>query len=208
MNANYRRLLRVFSVSLGVAYLLALPASPYAASPVIKGLCIALLAALAVASRRTWLALALAASSAGDVLLDLDPERLFVAGLCLFLAAPILYTVLFARNQAGGTGAMRGYLLGIVLAYAFAVSIWIVPGTAEDSGHYLHLRHPGDDCDVAAFPVRLACRRRRASVSGFRLAARHRQIQSAISRAGLPGLEHLLRRAVPDRDRRSRMIRW
>jgi uncharacterized membrane protein YhhN len=64
-------------------------------------------------------------SSVGDVLLDVDPERLFVAGLCAFLAAHIVYTVLFVSNA----GRPRPLLLAAVLIYAVAVSLWIVPST-------------------------------------------------------------------------------
>jgi len=129
MIRDYSLLLRALSVALGVAYLLALPASPYAASPAIKGLSIALLAALPWVSRpiagRGLLSAALAASSVGDVLLDIDPERLFVAGLCAFLAAHVVYTVLFVRNA----GTPRRVLLAAVLICAAAVSFWIVPST-------------------------------------------------------------------------------
>jgi len=133
MNRHYGGLLRVLSVAFGVSYLLALPASPYAASPVVKGLSIALLAALAWLSKpvpgRGLLPAALAASSIGDVLLDVDPERLFVAGLCAFLAAHILYTVLFVRNGSADAGTPRRVLVASVLIYALGVSIWIVPST-------------------------------------------------------------------------------
>jgi len=129
MIRDYSLLLRALSVALGVAYLLALPASPYAASPAIKGLSIALLAALPWVSRpiagRGPLSAALAVSSVGDVLLDVDPERLFVAGLCAFLTAHIVYTVLFARCAS----TPRRLLLAAVLIYAVAVSLWIVPST-------------------------------------------------------------------------------
>ncbi|MBZ5594596.1 MAG: lysoplasmalogenase [Acidobacteriia bacterium] len=135
MTRDYGWLLRAFSIALGVSYLLALPASPYAASPVIKGLSIALLAALPWVSKpapgRGLLTAALAASSIGDILLDVDPERLFVAGLCAFLAAHIIYTVLFAGNGSRNPGTRRSSLLAAVVVYAVAVSIWIVPSTGS-----------------------------------------------------------------------------
>lgn len=125
--------LRAVSIALAVSYLLALPAAPYAASPAVKALSIALLAALPWVSNpapgRGLLSAALAASSIGDALLDVDPERLFAAGLCAFLAAHVFYTVLFARAGSRRVGTPRRFLLAAVALYAIAVSIWIVPGT-------------------------------------------------------------------------------
>jgi uncharacterized membrane protein YhhN len=132
------RALRFFSLSLGLTYLIALPAYPYAASPAIKGLSIAVLAVLPwmfhpVPDRRgaTVLSTALIASAAGDVLLDVDPERLFVPGLCAFLAAHIVYTILFATNRScwRRIETPRRVLLIAVPAYVLLISVWLVPET-------------------------------------------------------------------------------
>jgi uncharacterized membrane protein YhhN len=132
------RALQVLSVLFGVGYLIALPAYPYAASPVIKGLSIAVLAVdpwmlRPVPDRRcAWLlSAAVLASSAGDVLLDVDPERLFVPGLCAFLAAHLVYTALFATNRScwQSLKTPRRILLIAVPVYVFLISVWLVPDT-------------------------------------------------------------------------------
>jgi uncharacterized membrane protein YhhN len=132
------RAIRVSSISLALTYLIALPAYPYAASPAIKGLSIAILAALPwmsrpVSDRRIagLLSTAVLASSAGDVLLDVGPERLFVPGLCAFLAAHLVYTVLFAANRSRWQGIdtpRRVLLIGIPV-YVLLISLWLVPET-------------------------------------------------------------------------------
>jgi uncharacterized membrane protein YhhN len=132
------RALHVSSLSLGLTYLIALPAYPYAASPAIKGLSIAVLAVLPwmlhpVPDRRSagLLSAALVASSAGDVLLDVDPERLFVPGLCAFLAAHLVYTALFAANRSRRQRIEmpRRILLFAVPVYVLLISVWLVPDT-------------------------------------------------------------------------------
>jgi len=129
------RALQLFSLLLGVSYLIALPAYPYAASPVIKGLSIAVLAVLPwmlrpVPDRRAaaLLSAALLASSAGDVFLDVDPERLFVPGLCAFLAAHLVYTVLFATQRScwQRIATPRRVLLIAIPVYVLLISIWLV----------------------------------------------------------------------------------
>lgn len=133
---NYQRMLEVFSLALGAGYLLALPAYPYAASPVLKGLSIAVLAMLSwlsrpVTNRRDTglLSAALVASSMGDVFLDIGPERLFVPGLGAFLAAHITYTVLFLKNptQSTSKGLSRTFGPAGVVVYAIAFALWLAP---------------------------------------------------------------------------------
>ena len=132
------RAIRVSSVSLALTYLIALPAYPYTASPAIKGLSIAVLAVLPwmlhpVPDRRSagLLSVALFASSAGDVLLEVGPERLFVPGLCAFLAAHLLYTVLFAANRScwQRIETPRRVLMVAVPVYVLLISLWLVPET-------------------------------------------------------------------------------
>jgi len=74
------------------------------------------------------LALGLTLSTAGDVLLDLDPN-LFVFGLGAFLLAHLAYVSLFVRNRARPfhPGVPRLAAVLLVLACAAALSVWIVP---------------------------------------------------------------------------------
>jgi uncharacterized membrane protein YhhN len=116
-----RDLLRNTSLIFGVLYFLA-AGYPFPGSIAVKGLSIALLAVLALVRGFPLLALALAVSSVGDVLLDLDPKGLFVAGLSAFLTAHIIYTVLFARAWK----RFRWAVIPVVL-YALAFSIWLAP---------------------------------------------------------------------------------
>ena len=130
------RALRAFSFVLGVCYWVALPAYPYTASPVVKGLSIAALGVLPWISRQGLdrpgaglLSGALFASAVGDVLLDIDPERLFVPGLCAFLAAHLVYTALFARNggRFRNVGLYRGVSLAGVWIYVVLFWLWLMP---------------------------------------------------------------------------------
>jgi uncharacterized membrane protein YhhN len=132
------RAIQVSSLSLGLTYLIALPAYPYAASPAIKGLSIAILAVLPwmfrpVPNRRSagLLSAALIASTGGDVLLDVDPESLFVPGLCAFLVAHLVYTALFATNRScwQRIEKPRRVLLIAVPVYVLLISVWLVPDT-------------------------------------------------------------------------------
>jgi uncharacterized membrane protein YhhN len=73
--------------------------------------------------------LALALSTLGDILLDLDPQRLFVFGLGSFLVAHVVYIFLFVRNrrQTIALSAPRVVLSVVVLLYSVAVSAWLLP---------------------------------------------------------------------------------
>ena len=114
-------LLRNASLLFGVIYFIA-AGHPFPGSVAVKGLSIALLAVLALVRGFPLLALALTVSSVGDVLLDLDPKGLFVAGLSAFLAAHIIYTVLFVRAWSRFRWAVIPVLL-----YAAGFSIWLAP---------------------------------------------------------------------------------
>lgn len=77
----------------------------------------------------TILAVALAVSCLGDVLLDLDGDRLFVQGLLAFLTAHFLYILLFVRNwsrplRPGGTQLL---LVAIVLFFSLVLANWFAP---------------------------------------------------------------------------------
>src|SRR5579871_1220760 len=73
-----RKILVALSVAAGAVYLV----NP---NVFVKGTSVGALAVLAFASGSPILGLALALGSLGDVLLDLDPQRLFVFGLASFL---------------------------------------------------------------------------------------------------------------------------
>lgn len=78
------------------------------------------------------LALGLAFSTAGDVLLDLDP-RLFGFGLGAFLLAHLTYIRLFARNRTAGIRRDPPRLAAVllILVYSATLSVWMVPSAGE-----------------------------------------------------------------------------
>ena len=126
--------IRMASAAASAVYLLTQPWQPYPGSAFIKGFSVAALAWVAyreASGRRDFLLLgtALLLSSFGDVLLDLDPG-LFVGGLCAFLTAHVLYTVIFIIHRArpfAPSGA-RIALLVVVLGYAALFARWLIPG--------------------------------------------------------------------------------
>lgn len=115
------------SLLFGSLYLLTLPAQPYFGSAAIKGLSIATLAWVAWCGGSRLLASALAASSVGDVLLDIGPQDLFVPGLAAFLTAHLLYAALFVRRRRR---ADLGYRLAASIPpalFAAAFALWLAP---------------------------------------------------------------------------------
>jgi uncharacterized membrane protein YhhN len=119
-----RTIVLTVSVLAAAAYLI----SPHPPSTVLKGLSVSLLAVVALASGRKLLATALLLSSLGDVLLDLS-ARLFVAGLAAFLAAHLVYIVLFVRHRRAAQNEARRYaVLAALLAYGVAFGAWLWPG--------------------------------------------------------------------------------
>ncbi len=123
------RNLRRFSVLCATAYLASQAWQPYPGSFALKGLCVAILAVVAFRNGATVLGVALALSSAGDVLLDLDPERLFVYGLTLFLVVHLIYIFLFVQGRRGRLALKRNQVVSVsvVLAYCVVVSAWLLP---------------------------------------------------------------------------------
>lgn len=92
----------LFSAGAALLYLLVLPAAPSWRRTAIKTLPVALLSLLVLLEGGPWLlAAALAFSAAGDAFLSRHGERAFLGGLAAFLAAHLVYVVLFA---AAGTG--------------------------------------------------------------------------------------------------------
>lgn len=113
-----------------VIFLFLEPGPTTAPSLAAKGLSVSLLAVVAVRQGATGLAVALALSSAGDLLLEWDRQGLFVAGLAAFLLAHLVYILLFARGSQrplGVTPARAGAALGVV-AGGVAVAAWIWTG--------------------------------------------------------------------------------
>jgi uncharacterized membrane protein YhhN len=121
--------LRLLSLLLATAYLVSQAWQPYPASFALKGLCVAILAAIAFRNASPVLGVALALSSAGDVLLDLDPERLFVYGLGLFLLVHLIYVFLFVQARRGPLTVPRSRVVAVilVLAYCGGISAWLLP---------------------------------------------------------------------------------
>ena len=98
-----------------------------------KGCAVGALAALALTSGRfrrdaRLLGVALAFSTVGDVLLDLNAS-LFVFGLVAFLLAHLTYITLFWRNRARplAAGPGRAGAVVAVMAFSAGLSAWIVP---------------------------------------------------------------------------------
>lgn len=121
------------SAAASAVYLLTARWQPFTGSAVVKGCAVGALALLALRShgvRRDAgvLALGLAFSTAGDVLLDLNP-RLFAFGLGAFLLTHITYISLFVRNRTAGIRLGPPQLAAVVLIpiYSVTLSLWIVP---------------------------------------------------------------------------------
>jgi uncharacterized membrane protein YhhN len=121
------------SAAASATYLFSIPWQPFPGSALVKGCAVGALAWLALRWRGSrhdagLLALALAFSTAGDVLLDLNPA-LFAFGLGAFLLAHLTYISLFVRNRnlkIRLTAAQVAAVLTTVACSA-ALSAWIVP---------------------------------------------------------------------------------
>lgn len=131
------RWLLYISAAAGAAYLVTQSWQPFPGSVLIKGCAVGALAVLALGSRGIRrdagvLALGLAFSTAGDVLLDLG-ARWFVFGLGAFLLAHLTYICLFVRNRTAGMrlDAARLWAVILILAYSATLSVWIVPSVGE-----------------------------------------------------------------------------
>jgi len=119
------------------AYLLTTRWQPFPGSALVKGCAVGALAILAVRSRLErrdagLLALALAFSTTGDVLLDLDP-RFFAFGLGAFLLAHVTYIALFSRNRAAGIRLEPPQLASVllILVCSATLAVWIVPAVGD-----------------------------------------------------------------------------
>jgi uncharacterized membrane protein YhhN len=121
--------LRGLSLVCGFVYLVTQPWQPYPGSFIVKGLCVGSLAVLAFAAGSPILGAALALSTVGDVLLDLDPERLFVFGLGSFLLAHLVYISVFVQNRRRPLtlGRMQTLAAILVTLSTVAISTWLLP---------------------------------------------------------------------------------
>jgi uncharacterized membrane protein YhhN len=140
------RILLITSIICSTIYFSTKSWQPFAGSVVLKALSIATLAALAFRLLREppgrrrgveWLrdrdnailGTALAFSTLGDVLLDLDSNNYFINGLLAFLAAHFIYILLFVRNwmrPLRPAGAQLA-LVGAILLYSLGLAHWLAP---------------------------------------------------------------------------------
>jgi uncharacterized membrane protein YhhN len=120
------RPLRV-SIFLGALYFATLAWQPYPASAAIKGLSIATLAWLVWSAGWRLPALGFAASSIGDVLLDIRTMNLFIPGLILFLLAQVLYTAFFFQTWQYPLRVWerQRVLAGCVILYSLGFTVWL-----------------------------------------------------------------------------------
>jgi len=145
--------LLLLSIICSFFYLVTQSFQPYPGSVLLKMLSVAPLAVIAFRALREpsanphgveWLrdrdnvilAMALAFSSLGDVLLDLDPERLFLRGLFAFLVAHFIYILLFVRNWVRPLRP-KGWQLALVAAvliYSMLLSQWLAPSLGAVAG--------------------------------------------------------------------------
>ncbi len=125
--------LRLLSLLCAAAYLVSQVWMPYRGSFALKGSCVALLAVMAIQRGVTGLGLALALSAVGDVLLDLDPERLFIYGLALFLLVHLIYIFLFLRHGPlpRAVGFTEAAMVVMVAGYCGSIGAWILPGVGS-----------------------------------------------------------------------------
>jgi uncharacterized membrane protein YhhN len=106
---------------------------PFSANVLAKGLTVSTLAIIAFRSRRLLLGLALSFGSLGDVLLDLDPARLFVFGLGAFLLGHLTYIALFVRRFSRPRG-WRLAVIVLLLVFVVAFSSWLSPSLGALAG--------------------------------------------------------------------------
>ncbi|MGH9755436.1 MAG: lysoplasmalogenase [Blastocatellia bacterium] len=142
--------LLLLSIVCSFFYLITQSFQPYPGSVLLKVLSVAPLAALAfralreptanslgVEWLRDWdnviLGMALAFSSLGDALLDLNPEGLFIKGLLAFLVAHLIYILLFVRNWSRPLRLKRWQwaLAAAVLIYSLLLSRWLAPSLGD-----------------------------------------------------------------------------
>lgn len=111
----------ILSVAAALLTLYLANLTPSPRRSVVKTLAVALLAVLAFVQQAPLLLIgALALSAAGDAFLSRPGERAFAAGLASFLAAHVLYIVLFATG-GGGISALSLPRIALAIAMLLAV---------------------------------------------------------------------------------------
>ena len=125
------RALLWLSVACSLSYFITKSWQPFPGSVVLKALCIAPLAVIAVrllSQPDNWLlGGALIFSTLGDIFLDLS--GFFVQGLGAFLIAHLIYVVLFARNGQRPLRLTSNQVTSLValLLYSLALTTWLWP---------------------------------------------------------------------------------
>lgn len=145
--------LLLLSIICSFIYLATQNFQPYPGSILLKMLSVAPLAMIAFRALREpsanaryveWLrdrdnvilGMALAFSSLGDVLLDMDPARFFIRGLFAFAVAHFIYILLFVRNWVRPLRP-KGWQLTLsaaVLIYSMLLSQWLAPNLGTVAG--------------------------------------------------------------------------
>jgi len=116
----------LFSIAAAAIYALALELSPRIARSAAKTLAVALLASLAVMQGGPpLLVAALALSAVGDAFLSREGEKAFLGGLTSFLAAQIVYVVLFLE-AGGGIGLLTAQSWRCAIALAMAAFVIVM----------------------------------------------------------------------------------
>lgn len=127
-----RRVWLSISIISAILYLLVFPGNAVIKAGAAGGLALVALQARGTRRDAGLLALALAFSTTGDVLLDLD-AHLFVYGLAAFLLAHLSYICLFVRNRPRplAPALPQKVAVLVVLVYAATLATWIVPGVGK-----------------------------------------------------------------------------
>ncbi len=127
MRHNSRGAAIGLSAAASLAYLLYPRWAAASLEIVLKGLPVTLLALIALMANRRLLALALALSALGDVLLARG-FNLFLAGLATFLCAHLVYIVLFVRHRASAAATRSQFAFpALVLVYGLTFGAWLAP---------------------------------------------------------------------------------
>ncbi len=122
----------ILGVSVAAALVYLVGILPFPATVLAKGLTVSTLAVIAFRCRQSLLGLALSLGSLGDVLLDLDPRRLFVFGLGAFLLGHLTYIAFFVRHRLSmprpaPLSLPRLATIAILLLYVVGFSRWLAP---------------------------------------------------------------------------------
>jgi uncharacterized membrane protein YhhN len=150
------RMLLLLSIVCSATYFVTKAWQPFPGSVVLKALSVAPLAVITFRalgepadhphgvewlrdSDNLILGMALAFSCVGDVLLDLDPDRLFVRGLQVFLFAHFIYILLFVRNwpRPLRPNGWQLALVAAVLIYSLLLAQWLGPSLGGVAWHVM-----------------------------------------------------------------------